>query len=213
MRIKRWIGFAAAAAGAALLLSACTSSGEKTGETAGETVSEESSGSVSSDEGADAPAQETDAQTGTVVQTEMNAQTGTVVQTEMNAQTGATVQTETNAQTEAAAQTETNAQTETAAQTETQDVSREDLWSGTYVSDDETLTVTQTDDSTLSIAFANSGITGTAQIDGMQAVYKGDDYHDVVLNLTGDVIDVTVSSEEDYDSSQSPLIGSYVMEE
>lgn len=201
MRIKRWIGFAAAAAGAALLLSACTSSGEKTGETAGETVSEESSGSVSSDEGADAPAQETD------------AQTGTVVQTETNAQTGATVQTETNAQTEAAAQTETNAQTETAAQTETQDVSREDLWSGTYVSDDETLTVTQTDDSTLSIAFANSGITGTAQIDGMQAVYKGDDYHDVVLNLTGDVIDVTVSSEEDYDSSQSPLIGSYVREE
>ncbi len=201
MRIKRWIGFAAAAAGAALLLSACTSSGEKTGETAGETVSEESSGSVSSDEGADAPAQETD------------AQTGTVVQTETNAQTGATVQTETNAQTEAAAQTETNAQTETAAQTETQDVSREDLWSGTYVSDDETLTVTQTDDSTLSIAFANSGITGTAQIDGMQAVYKGDDYHDVVLNLTGDVIDVTVSSEEDYDSSQSPLIGSYVKEE
>lgn len=201
MRIKRWIGFAAAAAGAALLLSACTSSGEKTGETAGETVSEESSGSVSSDEGADAPAQETD------------AQTGTVVQTETNAQTGATVQTETNAQTEAAAQTETNAQTETAAQTETQDVSREDLWSGTYVSDDETLTVTQTDDSTLSIDFANSGITGTAQIDGMQAVYKGDDYHDVVLNLTGDVIDVTVSSEEDYDSSQSPLIGSYVKEE
>ena len=201
MRIKRWIGFAAAAAGAALLLSACTSSGEKTGETAGETVSEESSGSVSSDEGADAPAQETD------------AQTGTAVQTETNAQTGATVQTETNAQTEAAAQTETNAQTETAAQTETQDVSREDLWSGTYVSDDETLTVTQTDDSTLSIAFANSGITGTAQIDGMQAVYKGDDYHDVVLNLTGDVIDVTVSSEEDYDSSQSPLIGSYVKEE
>ena len=201
MRIKRWIGFAAAAAGAALLLSACTSSGEKTGETAGETVSEDSSGSVSSDEGADAPAQETD------------AQTGTVVQTETNAQTGATVQTETNAQTEAAAQTETNAQTETAAQTETQDVSREDLWSGTYVSDDETLTVTQTDDSTLSIAFANSGITGTAQIDGMQAVYKGDDYHDVVLNLTGDVIDVTVSSEEDYDSSQSPLIGSYVKEE
>ena len=201
MRIKRWIGFAAAAAGAVLLLSACTSSGEKTGETAGETVSEESSGSVSSDEGADAPAQETD------------AQTGTVVQTETNAQTGATVQTETNAQTEAAAQTETNAQTETAAQTETQDASREDLWSGTYVSDDETLTVTQTDDSTLSIAFANSGITGTAQIDGMQAVYKGDDYHDVVLNLTGDVIDVTVSSEEDYDSSQSPLIGSYVREE
>ena len=206
MRIKRWIGFAAAAAGAALLLSACTSSGEKTGETAGETVSEESSGSVSSDEGADA-------QTGTVVQTETNAQTGTAVQTETNAQTGATAQTETNAQTGTVVQTETNAQTETAAQTETQDASREDLWSGTYVSDDETLTVTQTDDSTLSIAFANSGITGTAQIDGMQAVYKGDDYHDVVLNLTGDVIDVTVSSEEDYDSSQSPLIGSYVREE
>ena len=44
----------------------------------------------------------------------------------------------------------------------------------------------------------------------MKAVYKGDDHHDVVLNLTGDVIDVTVSSEEDFDASQSPLIGSYV---
>ena len=88
--------------------------------------------------------------------------------------------------------------------------SQEDSWSGTYMAENETLTVTKTDDSTLSIAFAESGISGTAVIEGMRAVYKGDDHHDVVLNLTGDVIDVTVSSEEDFDASQSPLIGSYV---
>ena len=46
-------------------------------------------------------------------------------------------------------------------------------------------------------------------MNGTQAVYNGDDHHVVVFNLSGDTVDVSVSSEEDYDASASPLNGTY----
>lgn len=87
----------------------------------------------------------------------------------------------------------------------------DDAWSGTYVSDSETLTVTLLNDETISFAFAQSGISGTAAVDGSQAVFNGDDYHVVVFSLNGTVVNVAVSSEEDFDASGSPLNGTYVL--
>ncbi|GEM_PF-2331075 len=88
----------------------------------------------------------------------------------------------------------------------------QDIWSGTYKGEEETLSVTYLDEKSFSFSFAQAGISGTAQISGTQAVYKGDDHHDVVFGISGDTVTVTVSSEEDYDASESPLNGTYVKE-
>ncbi len=83
-------------------------------------------------------------------------------------------------------------------------------WDGTYVSDTgETLTVSVTD-SDVSFAFANAGLSGMAKKDGNQAVYNGDDHHSLVLEYAETDIKVTVVSEEDFDTSTSPLNGVYV---
>ena len=86
----------------------------------------------------------------------------------------------------------------------------DDIWSGTYVTDDETLTIAMTGDTQISFAFAEAGISGVADVRGSQAVYKGDDHYVIVFNINGTLVDVSVSSEEDYDASDSPLIGTYV---
>lgn len=86
-------------------------------------------------------------------------------------------------------------------------------WSGTYLNEnDETLTVSIVDSETISFAFTNSGISGTAVLDGdgNQATYEGDDYHIVVFDFAGTDIKVSVLSEEDYDTSESPLNGVFV---
>ncbi len=87
-----------------------------------------------------------------------------------------------------------------------------DSWSGAYVSDDETVNIALLDETTISFAFAQSGISGTAAVNGMQAVYNGDDHYVVVFNLNGTILDVSVSNEEDYDASESPLNGTYMKE-
>lgn len=86
-----------------------------------------------------------------------------------------------------------------------------DAWVGTYVSDSERVTVKKSDGDTISFSFAQSGISGTADIEQNQAVFKGDDYHVVVFSLNGTVLTVAVSSEEDFDASDSPLNGTYVL--
>ena len=85
-----------------------------------------------------------------------------------------------------------------------------DIWSGTYVADDETLTIAMAEDTQISFSFAEAGISGVADVRGSQAVYKGDDHYVIVFNINGTLVDVSVSSEEDYDASDSPLIGTYV---
>lgn len=89
-----------------------------------------------------------------------------------------------------------------------------DIWSGTYAGEEETLTISYLDEKSISFAFSQAGISGTAQVDGYQAVYKGDDHYVVVFNVNNDIntVEVTVSNEEDYDASGSPLIGTYVKE-
>lgn len=87
---------------------------------------------------------------------------------------------------------------------------QEDIWSGSYSSDQESVTISKIDDSTISFSFAQSGISGTAQVNGTQAVYKGDDHYVVVFNISDGVVDITVSSEEDFDATGSPLIGTYI---
>lgn len=85
-----------------------------------------------------------------------------------------------------------------------------DIWTGTYGNDSETLTVIYIDSGTISFAFAQSGISGKAEVNGYYAVYKGDDHHVVVFDISDNVIEVSVSNEEDYDTAASPLIGTYV---
>lgn len=83
-------------------------------------------------------------------------------------------------------------------------------WSGTYVSESgETLTVSINDISSITFAFTNAGISGTAKLDGSQAIYYGDDHHQAVFEYSGGNITVEVVSEEDFDTSGSPLNGVY----
>lgn len=99
---------------------------------------------------------------------------------------------------------------QTAAQETESESTDGDIWSGTYVTDDETLTIAMTEDTQISFSFAEAGISGVADMHGSQAVYKGDDHYVIVFNINGTLVDVSVSSEEDYDASDSPLIGTYV---
>lgn len=84
-----------------------------------------------------------------------------------------------------------------------------DIWSGSYEDADESVSVQLLQDGNISFSFAQSGIGGTAEVNGTQAVFHGDDYHVVVFNINGDTLDISVSSEEDYDTSASPLNGTY----
>lgn len=88
----------------------------------------------------------------------------------------------------------------------------QDSWTGSYIGAEETVNISLLNETTISFAFAQSGITGTASIDGQQAIYKGDDSYVIVFNINGTVLDVSVSNEEDYDASESPLIGTYAKE-
>lgn len=101
-------------------------------------------------------------------------------------------------------------QTEATADESEGDAVVQDIWSGTYASGQETVTIALVDAKTLSFSFANSGIASTAEVDGATAIYRGDDHHVVVFEMNEGVLNVTVSSEEDFDASGSPLNGVYV---
>ena len=159
---------------------------------------------------------------GTEVQTEEPLQTvsgtqsvsGTAVSVagESGSTSDATAAAPAQSETTAAGETQT-AQTSGTAVTEKETESESadgDIWSGTYVADDETLTIAMAEDTQISFSFAEAGISGVADVRGSQAVYKGDDHYVIVFNINGTLLDVSVSSEEDYDASDSPLIGTYV---
>ncbi len=116
-----------------------------------------------------------------------------------------------NAQPQSEAQTQSPEQTEPPQTESTQAApAAEDIWTGTYASEQETVTLTLADEKSLSFAFANSGIASTAEISGTQAVYQGDDHHVIVFEMNEGVLNVAVTSEEDFDASASPLNGTYV---
>ena len=150
---------------------------------------------------------------GTEVQTEEPLQT--VSGTQSVSGTAVSVAGESGSASDAAAgetqtaQTSGTAVTETKSETESESADG-DIWSGTYVADDETLTIAMAEDTQISFSFAEAGISGVADVRGSQAVYKGDDHYVIVFNINGTLLDVSVSSEEDYDASDSPLIGTYV---
>lgn len=159
---------------------------------------------------------------GTEVQTEEPLQTvsgtqsvsGTAVSVagESGSASDATATAPAQSETAAAGETQT-AQTSGTAVTEKEAESESadgDIWSGTYVADDETLTIAMAEDTQISFSFAEAGLSGVADVRGSQAVYKGDDHYVIVFNINGTLLDVSVSSEEDYDASDSPLIGTYV---
>ena len=84
-----------------------------------------------------------------------------------------------------------------------------DIWSGFYEDTDESVSVQLLEDGNISFSFGQSGIGGIAEVNGTQAVFHGDDYHVVVFNVSGNTLDISVSSEEDFDASTSPLNGTY----
>lgn len=88
----------------------------------------------------------------------------------------------------------------------------QDGWTGAYIGSEESVNISLLNETTISFAFAQSGISGTASVNGQQAVYNGDDSYVIVFNLSGTVLDISVSNEEDYDASESPLIGTYTKE-
>ena len=94
---------------------------------------------------------------------------------------------------------------------ETDEMDEDEGWSGFYVcSSGEKLTVTIDEADYIQFEFETAGISGKAELDGNQAVYHGDDHHVVVFDRNGDEIEVSVLSEEDYDTSESPLMGTYI---
>lgn len=94
---------------------------------------------------------------------------------------------------------------------ETDEMDEDEGWSGFYVcSSGEKLTVTIDEADYIQFEFETAGISGKAELDGNQAVYHGDDHHVVVFDRNGDEIEISVLSEEDYDTSESPLIGTYI---
>lgn len=97
-------------------------------------------------------------------------------------------------------------------ETGTDQTGEEDPWSGLYVGENDTLTISPAGEGSISFSFVQAGIAGTASVDGSQAVYKGDDYHAVVFVLDGNTVNVAVTSEEDFDTASSPLNGTYTKE-
>lgn len=195
MRRKAWFLAALAAAGM-LLMTACTSSDREIAQDAGG-GSAGSSGTTTQEGSGDAGTQ---GQAG-------QDQAGQDQDTGGNTQG----QPDTSGQSDSGTQDETKAPD--AGQTATDGSGSsltEDIWSGTYASEQETVTIKLVDEKTISFSFENAGIASTAEVDGTQAVYKGDDYHDVVFEMIEGVLNITVLSEEDFDASGSPLNGVYV---
>lgn len=96
---------------------------------------------------------------------------------------------------------------------ETEAVIQDDGWIGSYMNEnEEILTISAVDDTSVTFAFTNAGIAGVAELNGTQAVYHGDDYHVAVFDYAGTDIKVSILSEEDFDASASPLNGIYVRE-
>ena len=83
-------------------------------------------------------------------------------------------------------------------------------WDGVYVSGaGETLTMETADEWTLRFSFAVSGISGTADVEGSEAGYQGDDAMDVTCTLLGDTIQVSVTNAETGEIEETTVTGEY----
>ncbi|HJB33760.1 MAG TPA: hypothetical protein H9775_04330 [Candidatus Blautia merdipullorum] len=218
---RRVLIFAAAAVAGMLLLTACTSKEEGAGQSAG-TPTDAASGQTSS---ASSDVQQS-SQTGQAADGQADASvpsqgeaSGTPVDDSAAPEAagepvedGGPVGEVIPDEYADAAENDTEGETQEAVSEAQSDAASEDIWSGTYASGTESVTLTYANEDSISFAFAQSGISGTAKVDGYQAVYNGDDHYVVVFSINGDVLDVSVSNEEDYDASGSPLIGTYVKE-
>lgn len=87
---------------------------------------------------------------------------------------------------------------------------QEDIWTGSYTGDQEDVTLKKNDDGTFTFTFAQSGISGTAQINGSEAVYSGDDDHILTFQKEEGLLKITVSHADGYDTSESPLNGTFI---
>lgn len=205
--LKRGLLLVAAAAAVMVLLTACSSTGDTTGQGAGNGSSSGSAaGTVTG--GQDAPGADSAG-----AEQPSGTASGTQGSDASSPQDGA-------ADAQGAAGSDDGGSADAGAQIidddpdTAQDGSESDIWSGTYVSDSESVTLSQVDSENVSFSFAQAGISGTAAVKSSgQAVFNGDDYHVVIFTISGSVLDVSVASEEDFDASGSPLIGTYIKSE
>lgn len=87
-----------------------------------------------------------------------------------------------------------------------------DGWSGVYVSEKDRVTITLENADTISFIFGSSGIAGTAEVNGAEAVYCGDDQYILTFCIDEDyTLTVTVSGGEPGASADSPLNGTYIL--
>lgn len=110
----------------------------------------------------------------------------------------------------AAEETEDKVENQTDAENGAAQENQEDIWTGSYLGDEESVTLKLNDDGTISFSFAQSGISGTAEVNGQEAVYSGDDDHILTFTMGKGMLSVAVSHAEGYDTSSSPLNGTYV---
>ncbi len=143
---------------------------------------------------------------------------GTTTQTADTSQSSGTGQAQTNAQAAAEAQPAADVQSvsdqsqeEPVVITNEQMAAEEalpDIFSGEYIRSDggESVTVGLMSGNVISFAFANSGISSTAQISGNTAVYSGDDGYSIYFDFAGNTLGVSASSP---DGGQSSMDGIY----
>lgn len=210
-KLKRGLLLVAAAAAVMVLLTACSDTGNTTGQGAG---SGSSSGSAAGTvTGGQDTAQDMPGADSAGAGQPSDTVSGTQGSDASPSQDGA-------ADAQAPAGTDDGGSADAGAQIiedgpdEASDGSESDIWSGTYKSDSESVTLSQVDSGNVSFSFAQAGISGTASVKSSgQAVFNGDDYHVVIFTISGSVLDVSVASEEDFDASGSPLIGTYIKSE
>lgn len=221
-KLKRGLLLVAAAAAVMVLLTACSDTGNTTGQGAG---SGSSSGSAAGtvtggqDTAQDVPGadsagagQPSDTVSGT--QGDAGASDGGTQGSDASPSQDGAADAQAPAGTDDGGSADAGAQIIEDGPDEASDGSESDIWSGTYKSDSESVTLSQVDSGNVSFSFAQAGISGTASVKSSgQAVFNGDDYHVVIFTISGSVLDVSVASEEDFDASGSPLIGTYIKSE
>ena len=85
-------------------------------------------------------------------------------------------------------------------------------WDGVFGNaSGETLTISTVDEYTLSFAFSVSGISGTAGMEGNEAIYNGDDGNQVIFSLSGTTIEVSVLN-ADGESEPATFSGTFTMQ-
>ena len=83
-------------------------------------------------------------------------------------------------------------------------------WDGTFSCDSgESVSIETADEYSISFTFAQSGLYGTAEKEGDSALFHGEDNNNIVFELSGDMLYVSITNDNGDPTGDSPLAGSY----